>query len=242
MRARVQLGGETSDDFAAVSGVKQGCVLAPALFNIQLRAMLSCAFEATCAYGVCVEHCIDCGLLNIRRFDARTLFCDTTIRMLLFADDCVLFAHSADELQHMTSALVSTASKFGLTINTSKTVCLFQPSPEVQSSILPRISIGAQVLETTSRFSYLGQVMSTDKQLHVELRIRVSKAAAAFGKLEYRVWNNHHLTIDTKLMVYKSMVLSVLLYGSVTWTMYRRDVRYLERFHQQCLRRILRIS
>ncbi|CAH8492886.1 unnamed protein product [Dicrocoelium dendriticum] len=242
MRARVQLSGETSDDFAVVSGVKQGCVLAPALFNIYLHAMLSCAFDAACAYGVRVEHRIDGGLLNIRRFGARTLVCETTIRMLLFADDCALFSHSADELQNMTSALASTEDKFGLTINTSKTVRLFQPSPEVQSSILPQISIGAEVLETTSRFCYLGSVMSTDQQLHVELRIRVSKAAVAFGKLEYRVWNNHQLSIGTKLMVYKSMVLSVLLYGSETWTMYRRDVRYLERFHQQCLRRILRIG
>ncbi|CAI2737188.1 unnamed protein product, partial [Dicrocoelium dendriticum] len=73
MRARVQLSGETSDDFTVVSGVKQGCVLAPALFNIYLHAMLSCAFDAACAYGVRVEHRIDGGLLNIRRFGARTL-------------------------------------------------------------------------------------------------------------------------------------------------------------------------
>ncbi|CAH8668347.1 unnamed protein product [Dicrocoelium dendriticum] len=201
--------------------------------------MLSCAFDVACAYGVRVEHRIDGGLLNIRRFGARTLVCETTICMLLFADDCALFSHSADELQHMTSALATTAAKFGLTINTNKTVCLFQHSPEMQSSILLRISIGAEVLETTSRSCYLRSMMSTDEHLHIELRIRVSKAASAFGKLEYRVWNNHQLTIGTKLMVYKSTMPSVLLYGSETWTMYRRDVRYLERFHQQCLRRIL---
>ncbi|CAH8611136.1 unnamed protein product [Dicrocoelium dendriticum] len=207
MRARVQLSGETSDDFAVVTVVKQGCVLAPALFNIYLHAMLSCAFDAACAYGVRVEHRIDGGLLNVRRFGARTLVCDTAIRMLLFADDCALFSHSADELQYMTSVLASTSAKFALIINTSETVCLFQPSPEVQSTMLPQISIDDEVLETTSRFCYLGSVMSTDPQLHSELRIRVSKAAAAFGKQEYRVGNNHQLTVGTKVMVYKSIVL-----------------------------------
>ncbi|CAH8545550.1 unnamed protein product [Dicrocoelium dendriticum] len=242
MRARVQLSGETSGDFAVILSVKQDRVLAPALFDMNLNSMMSCAFEATCAYGVRVEPRIDGESPNIRRFGARTLVCETTIRMLLFTDDCALFAHSADELHHMTSALASTAANFGLTINTSQTVCHFQPSPEVQSSLLPRISIGAEVLDTISRFCYLGSVMLTGQQMHSELRIGVSNAAAALGKLEYGVWNNHQHTVGTKMMVHKSIVLSVILYGSERWTTYRPDVQYLERFHQQCLRRILRIG
>ncbi|CAH8670144.1 unnamed protein product [Dicrocoelium dendriticum] len=199
MPATVQLSGEKLGEFAVVSGAKRGFVLTPSLFHKYLHAMMSFTFEADCTYEVRVEHHIDGGLLNIRRSCARTLVCETTIRMSLFADDGALFAHSADELQHRIIVVDLTAANFGLTINRSQTVCLFQPSADLQSSILPRISMGAELLETTSRFCYLGSLMSTDQQLHIDLRIRVSKAAAALGKLEYRVWNNHQLTVDTKL-------------------------------------------
>ena len=36
--------------------------------------------------------------------------------------------------------------------------------------------------------------------------------------------------------------LFVILYGSETWTPYKRDMRYLERFHLQCIWRILGIQ
>ncbi|CAH8655292.1 unnamed protein product [Dicrocoelium dendriticum] len=202
---------------------------------------MSCAFN-TCEYGVHLEHRMDGGLLNIRRFGSRSLVRETTIRMLLFADDCALFAHTEEELQCMTTILASTATKFGLSINTGKTVCLFQPAPGVQPVCGPEIRIVDEVLQNTSAFCYLGSTLSSDLRITNELRARVAKASAAFGKLEHRVWKNHHLTVRTKVMVYKSMVLSVLIYGSETWTLYRKDIRFLERFHQQCLRRILRIQ
>ena len=71
---------------------------------------------------------------------------------------------------------------------------------------------------------------------------RVQKASVAFGKLESRVWSDRGITIRTKTSVYKTCVLTSLLYSSETWTLYRRHIKWLERFHQKCLRRILNIS
>ena len=44
MLARVQIDGEFSDPFPVTNGVKQGCVLAPTLFNMMFSAMLTAAF------------------------------------------------------------------------------------------------------------------------------------------------------------------------------------------------------
>ena len=93
MKARVQSSGSTSGSFDVVSGVKQGCVLAPALFNLYLTAILIVAFS-DCDTGVRMEYRTDGGLLNIRRFGAKTKVYETIIRCLLYADDCALFAHS----------------------------------------------------------------------------------------------------------------------------------------------------
>ena len=45
MKAKVQSCGSTSDNFDSVTGVKQGCVLAPTLFCLYLTAMLRVAFQ-----------------------------------------------------------------------------------------------------------------------------------------------------------------------------------------------------
>ncbi|XDV53782.1 hypothetical protein PO909_022204 [Leuciscus waleckii] len=64
---------------------------------------------------------------------------------------------------------------------------------------------------------------------------------AAFSRLYGRVWNNNNLKKDTKVSVYKAVVLTTLLYGAESWVTYRHHLRPLERFHQRCLRTIFNI-
>ena len=45
MLAWVQNDGEFSDPFPVTNGVKQGCVIAPALFSMMFSAMLTAAFQ-----------------------------------------------------------------------------------------------------------------------------------------------------------------------------------------------------
>ena len=46
---------------------------------------------------------------------------------------------------------------------------------------------------------------------------------------------------DTKISVYKAVVLTTLLYGAESWVIYRRHLRLIKRYHQHCLRTILNI-
>ena len=43
------------------------------------------------------------------------------------------------------------------------------------------------------------------------------------------------ISLETKLKVYRAVVLTTLLYGSVTWTAYRRHEKQLNHFHFRCL-------
>ena len=72
--------------------------------------------------------------------------------------------------------------------------------------------------------------------------MRIGKASAAMARLTKRVWENTMLTIKTKTQVYQACVLSTLLYGSESWTLYTRQERRLNTFHLRGLRRILGIS
>lgn len=239
MRARVRHCGTTSTDFTVDTGVKQGCVLAPTLFSLYLTAICMEAFRNS-EDGVPIQYRLDGHLFNSKRFLAKTRLHDAKVRMLLFADDCALFAHSEAELQRLTTDFASVACDFGLEINTSKTLVFYQPVSEGGNQI-PKIRVKENSIDCCSNFCYLGSVLSADLTIDKELNTRIAKASSAFGKLRKRLWQNHNIKTDTKMAVYRAIVLSTLLYGSETWTIYKRHIRLLDRFHQYCLRQILRI-
>lgn len=62
------------------------------------------------------------------------------------------------------------------------------------------------------------------------------------ARLSKRVWENKKLTINTKVKVYHSCVLSTLLYGSEAWILSSSQERKLNTFHMRCLRRLLGIT
>ena len=130
---------------------------------------------------------------------------------------------------------------FGLTINLKKTKVMYTP-PIGQVYVEPNITVEDNRLGVVDSFVYLGSTLSRNGSLDAEISSRVAKASTAFGKLEKRVWSDRGITTNTKLSVYEACVLTVLLYGSKTWTTYRQHVNLLEMFHQNCIRRILNIE
>ena len=88
----------------------------------------------------------------------------------------------------------------------------------------------------------MGSTISSSLSLDDELNSRIGKAATAFGKLSDRVWENNKLTTKTKMLVYQACVLTTLLYGSETWTLYAGQEKRMNAFHMRCLRRILGIK
>lgn len=58
--------------------------------------------------------------------------------------------------------------------------------------------------------------MNKDATLDDEISSRLKKPNNSYQKLSKRVFNNRDLTIQTKISVYKSMVLTVLLCGGET--------------------------
>ena len=67
-------------------------------------------------------------------------------------------------------------------------------------------------------------------------------AIAAFGKLRKRVFSNSNIRASTKIMMYRAVVITTLLYASETWTIYCRHIEDLEAFNQKSLRIILNIK
>ena len=75
--------------------------------------------------------------------------------------------------------------------------------------------------------------------LDAEISLRLSKAYVVFDRLLTPVFLNSTLSAFMKRLVYQACVLSVLLYGSETWTVKAPHLRRLSAFHHQCVRRIM---
>ena len=239
MMANVSAGGETSETFDVTNGVKQGCVLAPTLFSIFLSAMLEEAFRDT-DEGVYIQSRQGADLFNVAHFRAKTKSTLILIRELLYADDSALLAHSPEEIQRIINAFSNASKKFGLKINIKKTEVLYQPNSMRTEEA--DIMVNGTRLNSVPEFTYLGSTISNDGRIDAEIQKRMAKASASFGRLRQRLWNNHHVSLRVKGKIYRAVVISTLLYGAESWTVYRRHVKKLHAFMMRHLRSVMKIT
>ena len=82
---------------------------------------------------------------------------------------------------------------------------------------------------------FLGSVVEAKGGAEKEVCERIAKASCAFGTLKEPVFRDKNLSITTKRLLYNSVVLGTLLYGSETWITTRNITRTLESLHNRCL-------
>jgi len=96
-------------------------------------------------------------------------------------------------------------------------------------------------VDSVKEFTYLGSIQSSSSNSGPEYIRRIGLAASAMKRLNC-IWSQSKFSIATKLRIYYTCVLSVLLYGFETWTLTQADWKRLDSFHLRCQRRILHIS
>ena len=133
------------------------------------------------------------------------------ISNLRFADDIDLLAGS--ELQSLTDSLEKAATSFGMEISHIKSKTLVNEETEA-----PKMY--GKYLENVSNFKYLGATLSDDATSTKEIRIRLATATSVMVKLE-NIWRSKEIVFKIKFKLYKSLVLSTLLCGCETWTLYQ---------------------
>ena len=220
--------------------MKQGDTPAPTLFSIYFAVMLSYAFQH-CNIEVYIRFRTSGKVFNLRGFNTKSKTFQSLVRELLFADYVDLVAHIEEDVHLIMDIFSRACLAFRLTINLKKTKVMYTP-PIGQVYVEPNITVEGNRLGVVDRFVYLGSTLSRNGNLAAEISRRIAKASTAFGKLERRVWSGRGITTNTKLSVYEVCVFSGLFYGSETWTTCRHRVNLLERFHQNCIRRILNIE
>ncbi|BHF81512.1 hypothetical protein SprV_0802464300 [Sparganum proliferum] len=216
--ARVLVRNNLSQPFGIRSGVRQGCILSPILFNYAIDWILGRALRESDGVEIAPGH---------------------RLTDLDYADDIALLASSFGDLQSMVSRVNEVAKSVGLSINAGKTKVFSSCIPDQEKAPL---GIDGCQLEEVDSFKYLGAMLLPNGQSKDDIVSRIDAARWVFSSLRKCLGNRRDLSIATKIRVYRASVRSVLLYGCECWALRVEDERKLEVFDHHCLRIILRVK
>ena len=105
--------------------------------------------------------------------------------------------------------------------------------PQVQTLTLNNYSF-----ESVDHFKYLGSIVNKTNDCSQEISERLKMGNKAFASL-YKILGSNLLTKASKIRLYKTLIVPIILYGSETWTMKKCDENRLDVFERKILRRIL---
>ena len=107
--------GGKSDPFMVTTVVRQGCVIAPVIFNLLMAAVFMVAREQLDpADGVPFVYRLDGSLFNLRLHQARTRVTRESVVELQYADDAALLSCSVGGIQRSASVLETEYRRAGI--------------------------------------------------------------------------------------------------------------------------------
>ena len=204
-----------------------------------LWQMLTVAFQDG-DNGIPIRYRFDGKLFNLRRMQAKFKVQTEVLDEFLFADDMAKGVPTEEKMQKCVDQVSDSCDSYDLTISIKKTGVVYQPAPGKPYKE-PIITVKGQRLQVLDKFTNRGSTLSRVVHIDDEVNARIAKASAAFDRLRGSVWDRSRIRLDTKLKVYKAVVLPTLLYACEMWTVYQRHAKRLNH-HTSCLRKLLTIK
>ncbi|CAM1325864.1 Uncharacterised protein r2_g3476 [Pycnogonum litorale] len=211
----VLFNGHIGDWFHTTVGVRQGCLLSPTLFNVFLERIMTDALE---------DHE---GTVSIG---------GRTITNLRFADDIDGLAGNEQELAMLVESLDTTSVAYGMEISAEKTKVMTNNINGISADM----KVNGQKLGHVSRFKYLGSTI-TDEGSKPEVLSRIAQTTAALTKLK-PIWSDNNITLQSKVRLMRSLVISIFLYACETWTLTADLHRRIRAMEMRCYRKLMSIS
>ena len=237
MAATVAVDGEQAPPFEVRNGLRQGCTIAPTLFILYFELVIRCWLHRCNAVRIEVLYKIGGKLVGERT--RRTLSFE--LSECLFADDAALICASRSDMVITARIFKKVTTEFGLTLSIPKTKLLVAGANLTTDDVAP-LELGGGSVEVVKEFKYLGSLIEAHGGMTGEANRRIAQASRVFGELHSSVFLVHDLSLETKQLVYQSIVLDALLYGAETWPPTQVTVRKLETFHRRCVRCMMGIG
>ena len=99
------------------------------------------------------------------------------------------------------------------------------------------IKIDNKSFECVEQFRYLGTTLTNQNSIQEEIKSRLKLGNACYYSVQ-NLLSSSLLSKKLKIKIYRTIILSVVLYGSETWSLTLRDARRLRMFENRVLRRV----
>ena len=218
--AKVRYGQKISDSINCPLGVKQGCLLSPALFSVLINKVAN-------------------KIAQNGRMGYQFIAGGVEIFSLLFADDIVLISQTPAGLQNQLNNLKKASEELGLEVNMEKTKSMaFRRGGYLGRN--EKWYYGNEKIETVNSYKYLGYTFTTKLSTEAALSevagkaknkvISIFKALYKIGKIDIKVF--FHL--------FDCQVKPMLLYAAEIWGNTKESIT--EKVHMFAARKLLGVS
>jgi hypothetical protein len=236
--ARLRWRGVVSEAFEILWGLQQGSPPSNPLWNVvaDIIGKQTLATLQDLGYDAGVRVLLSPGAHSLHMpaaipVDAEEL----RLLLMLLADDATLCTETPESLATALRTLAEVAGRWGMKINAAKTKIMI-----AGPGVIPEISLDGSPLEVVQEVKYLGSMFTQDGSLDREIDARIGRAHGAVRQLR-KIWNCRKASLGFKMVTYKTLVKTILLYGGESWPLTQSQTAKLEAFHQRQLRSILRI-
>jgi len=144
---------------------------------------------------------------------------NSTIPLLVYADDIVLMDESQDGVKRLCERLNDAAQKVGLQINEQKTEYMIIGRQNWMYYVL---EVDHFKFKRVNSFKYLGSIVSEKNDITKEVAARIQAGNRTYYSL-VKILSSKSLSREIKRRLYTSLIRPVILYESETWALRKAD-------------------
>ena len=215
-----------SEYFLCSIGVRQGDNLSPLLFALFINDF-SKYIEGKYT-GLSINNCyptlLDDDIAMLNMF------------VLLYADDTIVLAENACELQKALDAVHDYCGMYKLTVNIKKTKIIVFSRGKVKR--FPTFKYGKNTIEVVSDYIYLGITMNFNNKFNKAINKQLDQGRKALFSMLVKT-KKLNMPIDIECNLFEKLVFPILLYGCEIWGFH--CVNMLETFYRKFLKKILHL-
>ena len=173
--------------FNVSNGLKQGCKISTSLFSVYINDLVKEINDLNC--GITIDQ--------------------SMISLLIYADDIVLLAPSAENLQLMLNTVNAWCNKWRLIVNKDKTRIVHFRTPSVERCNTV-FKCGENIIEYKQSYKYLGLWLNEHLNMTKTVSEITKSASRALSAMYTKCLRAGGMTLEVYKKLYESMVEPVL--------------------------------